>query len=209
LLDALPTLFGDEVSARLSRSTGIAVTIGVAVWAAFAQSGQSHRELPNFHQVSPVLFRGAQPKEGGIRKLAELGVKTIVSLRGEDEESRADEREARTAGLRYVRVPMNGLSRPTDEQVERVLGIINTPENQPVFVHCKHGSDRTGTVIAVYRISHDGWNARRALSEAKECGMNWIQFGMKDYISDYYRDSLRGKDHKAATTGVATSKSRQ
>jgi len=47
-----------------------------------AQSAASYKELPNFHQVSDKLYRGAQPLNGAARKLAELGVKTIINLRG-------------------------------------------------------------------------------------------------------------------------------
>ncbi len=98
-----------------------------------------------------------------------------------------EKKEAEAIGLRYFGVPMPGLSAPTDEQVARVMGIIDNPENQPVFVHCQRGSDRTGTIGAIYRISHDGWTAERALAEAKNYGMSWAEFGMKGYISDYYR----------------------
>jgi protein tyrosine/serine phosphatase len=150
--------------------------------------------LPNFHQVNEHLYRGAQPLSGGIRSLAGKGIKTIINLRGEDEGTRSEEQEASAAGLRYFNVPMRGLSRPTDEEVEKVLAIINDSRNWPVFVHCNHGKDRTGTIIACYRISHDGWTAARAKAEAKHYGMSWVQFGMKDYIKDYYdkhRDERR------------------
>jgi protein tyrosine/serine phosphatase len=83
---------------------------------------------------------------------------------------------------------MEGLSRPKDEQVERALAIINDAANQPVFVHCKRGADRTGTLIAIYRIMHDGWTSEDALREAKHYGMSWMEFGMKDYVRDYSRD---------------------
>jgi hypothetical protein len=51
-----------------------------------------------------------------------------------------------------------------------------------VFVHCKEGKDRTGTVVACYRIVADGWGNRKALSEAKSLGMHWYALGMKSYI---------------------------
>jgi tyrosine-protein phosphatase SIW14 len=142
--------------------------------------------LPNFHQVNEHLYRGAQPLSGGMRTLAAKGIKTIINLRGEDEGTRGEERDARDAGLRYFNVPMDGLSRPTDEQVEKVLALINDSQNWPVFVHCNHGKDRTGMIIACYRISHDGWTSENAKREAKHYGLSWIQFGMKDYIKDYY-----------------------
>jgi tyrosine-protein phosphatase SIW14 len=163
------------------------------------QNERSYKELPNLHKVSAALYRGAQPSTGYAKKLGELGVKTIVNLRGEDEISRDEQKEAETAGLRYFNISMPGLSAPSDEQVSRVMAIIDNPENQPVFIHCKRGSDRTGTIAAVYRISHDGWNDERAITEAKRYGMSWAEFGMKGYISGYYKQQqVRAKSHPAA-----------
>jgi protein tyrosine/serine phosphatase len=164
--------------------------------AALAQTEEARiKELPNFHQVNQRLYRGAQPKEGGIQSLVTRGIKTILNLRAADERARAEEQEARAAGLRYFNIAMEGLDRPTDAQVEQALKIINDPANQPVFVHCKHGADRTGTVIAIYRMTHDGWTTEEALREAKRYGLSMFQFGMKDYIKDY------GRDHAARPVG--------
>jgi protein tyrosine/serine phosphatase len=91
-------------------------------------------------------------------------------------------------------VPFKRLGRPTDEQVDRVRALVNAPENQPVFVHCQYGADRTGTIIALYRIEHDGWTIDQATAEARRYGMKWWQRGMKDYISNYYRRRSANKD---------------
>jgi protein tyrosine/serine phosphatase len=85
---------------------------------------------------------------------------------------------------------MSGLGRPDPKQISRAMAIIDDKENWPVFVHCKRGSDRTGTIVALYRISHDHWSADRAVSEAKRHGLSLFAFRMKDYISDQYRDNL-------------------
>ncbi|HSF23580.1 MAG TPA: sulfur transferase domain-containing protein [Blastocatellia bacterium] len=173
---------------------GSRILSAVVVWmliaaAGLAQGGLRYAELPNFHRVNERLYRGGQPKAGGIKKLAEIGIKTIINLRGEDSQTGAgEEAAAKAAGVSYFNIPMPGLSRPTNEQISRVMTVINTRENWPVFVHCKRGSDRTGTVVAIYRISQDEWTADQALTEAKRLGLNWIEFGMKDYVSDYYRD---------------------
>lgn len=158
------------------------------------QTGQTERtsrtsryeELPNFHQVTAQLYRGAQPRRDGIKQLAALGIKTVINLRAADDDARTEERAAVALGLRYFNVPMSDFGRPTDAQVERVMQIIDAPENQPVFVHCKRGADRTGTIFAVYRITHDGWTSGQAKAEANRYGMRPWQFEMKDYITDYY-----------------------
>lgn len=184
-----------SIKDRGRRSGFVLVALCVLSQLAIASSAQRtgkdvarHRELPNFHQVSVRLYRGGQPRKSGIQKLASLGVNTIINLRDNDENERAEALEAQAAGLRYFNVPFGRLERPNDEQVERVLSLIAAPENGVVFVHCAHGADRTGTVVAVYRISHDGWTGEQAKQEASRYGMKFWQRGMKDFIHDYYRD---------------------
>jgi protein tyrosine/serine phosphatase len=144
-------------------------------------------ELPNFARVNERLYRGAQPRKGGIRKLAALGVNTIINLRDDDQRAITEEEEAKAEGLRYFNVPFNRLGRPSDSQIDQVLSLIDGKENGVVFVHCRRGQDRTGIVIAVYRISHDEWTDYEATREAEQFGMKFWQVGMKDYISDYFR----------------------
>jgi tyrosine-protein phosphatase SIW14 len=150
------------------------------------ESEPRYQELPNFHQVNTKVYRGGQPRQGGIQKLATLGVKTIINLRNDDERAEAEGREAGAAGLRYFNIPLGRLGRPQDAEVERVLSLINDPQNGVIFVHCAHGADRTGVIMAVYRITHDGWTSEQAKHEADRYGMKFWQRGMKDYIHDYY-----------------------
>lgn len=184
---------------RINRLSGAACAVAILVSIGAAQTGSSYKELPNFHKVSDKLYRGAQPLNGAAKKLAELGVKTIINLRGEDDLSRVEQKEVETAGLRYFSVGMPGLSAPSDEQVTQVMAIINNPENQPVFIHCKRGADRTGTIAAIYRISNEGWTAERAIAEARLHGMSWAEFGMRSYISDYYnKQQVRTRNQSTA-----------
>ena len=164
----------------------VGVMVVALAFNALAQSKAHYAELPNFHQVNPQLYRGAQPKNGGLLRLKELGVKTVLSLRGKGEQTGAESDEARSLGLRYYNVPLPEFSGPKDKDVQLVLDIINTTDNQPIFVHCRHGEDRTGTIIACYRISHDGWTAAAATEEAAQHGMSWTQVGMKRYIDKFY-----------------------
>ena len=154
----------------------------------YAQKAVENKSLPNFHQVNANLYRGGQVNEEGIRQLKQMQIKTIINLRGADKRAKTEENWAQNAGLKYINLPLNNWLEPSDAQIEKILAEINKVENQPVFVHCQRGADRTGTVIAVYRITHDGWTAKQANNEAKESGFGWWQFWMKDYINDYYRD---------------------
>src|SRR5262245_41196338 len=94
-----------------------------------AQENRTYRELPNFHQVNENLYRGAQPKRGGLKKLSEIGIKTVINLRGASEDTRGEQVEAEAAGMRYFNIPMSALGRPTEEQVERAMAVIDAREN--------------------------------------------------------------------------------
>jgi tyrosine-protein phosphatase SIW14 len=158
---------------------------------ALGQGEPGYPELPNFHQVNTQLYRGGQPQPGGLARLKALGIKTIVNLRGRDAQAKAEGAEARELGLSYYNISLPEFSGPKEEDVQRVLDIINAPENQPVFVHCRRGKDRTGMIIASYRITHDGWDATDAKKEAETFGMTWTQLGMKSYIDKFYKRKHR------------------
>ncbi len=140
--------------------------------------------LPNFHQVDAGLYRGAQPSAAGIQALANQGVKTIINLRMPDEVWADEADAARSHGIRYLSLPLRGLSGPTAAEVAQVLAAIGSAPG-PVFVHCRRGADRTGTIIACYRIEHDGWTAEDAQREASQHGMRWVQIGMRHFIAHF------------------------
>ncbi len=162
---------------------------------AFAATGSicgqkdfENKHLVNFQQVNANFYRGAQPTEDGVKELAKMGVKTIIDLRGEDKLSEKEAIWAKNAGIKFIPVSLSNWFKPKTADIENVIKQIDAPENQPVFLHCKRGADRTGTVVAVYRISHDDYTAKQATDEAKKFGFGWWQFWMKDYINDYYKD---------------------
>lgn len=152
-----------------------------------AQNNTNPNDLPKFHRVNEKLFRGGQPTEDGLKILSQMGIKTVVNLRDDDDRAHVEGVAARAAGLNYFNLPLAHFDKPADERVKEILSIINAPENQPVFVHCKRGADRTGTIIAIYRIEHDGWTSAEAKEEAKHFGLGFWQVQMKDYIGEYYR----------------------
>ncbi|HKY43967.1 MAG TPA: protein-tyrosine phosphatase family protein [Pyrinomonadaceae bacterium] len=150
-----------------------------------AQDASSYPELPRFQQVTDRLYRGGQPRDGGLRRLRELGIDTILNLRGTSKTTKAEEAEARALGFNYFNVALPNWGRPQDGQVRRALLIIAAPQNGRVFVHCRDGVDRTGTIVALHRVTHQGWNTTDALAEAENRGMRRVQFWMRDYAEDY------------------------
>ena len=152
---------------------------------ASAQDATNYTELPRFQQVSEKLYRSGQPRAGGLARLRELGVNTIINLRGTSKTTRAEEVEARALGFKYFNVALPNWGRPQDARVETVLALIAAPENGKVLVHCKDGVDRTGVIVAIYRMTHEGRSVNDALAEAERSGMRRIQFWMRDYVKDY------------------------
>jgi protein tyrosine phosphatase (PTP) superfamily phosphohydrolase (DUF442 family) len=122
--------------------------------------------ISNFDIVSEGLWRGAAPSNQAMQKLAESGVKTIVDLRlaglgAEEEASRA-----KRLGIKYIHIPL-GFMGPSLSKVAQFLNIVNDPANQPVFVHCRYGADRTGALVGVFRVIHDHWSFNQAYSEMR------------------------------------------
>jgi len=140
--------------------------------------------IENFRQVNDRIYRGAQPEPAAWAGLAKLGVKTVIDLRREVEHSCAEERHAvEAAGMKYVNFPMNGFDTPTAEQMTKVLALMDGAD--PVFIHCKQGRDRTGTVIATWRMAREKWTNEKALAEARSCGLHWYENGMRRFITAY------------------------
>jgi tyrosine-protein phosphatase SIW14 len=166
------------------RAAIFGLTASLTLASAWAHSQNDN--LPNFQKVDDHVYRGAQPTDSGFKDLAQLGIKTIVDLRDIGEHSQANEEKIVTGlGMRYVSIPMHGLSTPKGDKVAAVQALFNDTTSGPVFVHCKRGADRTGMVVAVYRISHDQWDNKRALTEAKSYGMSFFERAIQSYVMNY------------------------
>ena len=167
------------------------VVLFVLIFLFVLSQGQVKAPLPNFQQVNPNLYRGAQPPVESLKILADKGIKTIINLRGVSDATRAEEQQAKALGIRFYNLQFPPLSKPDFSKVDQALAIINDPANQPVFVHCKHGEDRTGTVIACFRMTNDGWNDEQAIAEAKQFGMSFVQISMRRFIRKFYEQRIK------------------
>jgi protein tyrosine/serine phosphatase len=189
-----------------SRTRSLLFALALPALALPALAGSSPQGIKNFYQVDQNVYRGAQPTADGFKYLAKIGVKTVIDLRAADERSESEESMVTAAGMNYVSVPMTGLTAPTEAQISKILGILEANHSRdqgPVFVHCKRGADRTGVVIASYRIDHDGWDNAHALSEAKALGMSFFQLPRMSYIRDFRPRTLDAKSG-AAGSAVAS-----
>jgi protein tyrosine/serine phosphatase len=172
-----------------NRSRFVSFALALAALALPALAGSSPEGIENFYQVDQNVYRGAQPTDDGFKYLAKIGVKTVIDLREADQRAKSEETAVTAAGMKYINVPMTGLTPPSEAQISSILGILEGGSGA-VFVHCKRGADRTGVVIASYRIDHDGWDNAQALKEAKERGMARFQFPRMSYIHSFRARTL-------------------
>jgi len=147
-------------------------------------------QLPGLHNAGKIddsLFRGAQPRQEGFQQLKNLGITTIVDLRGEDPSRTAWERQqAESFGIRFVSIPTSGWSPPTNEQVAQFLTLFRSNAKEKVYVHCRYGEDRTGVFVAAYRMAMDGWPPQQAMNEMYYFGFNGMWHpSMKSYVRDF------------------------
>lgn len=173
------------------RTTLVLVTLAIALaWPTPATADDTTTTaaptIVRFRQVDAALYRGGQPDATGFEQLKQLGIRTVINLRRNDEERRLVER----LGLRYVDLSAGltpfGLSgRIDDEVVRRFFEVVDEPGSGPVFLHCRRGADRTGAVIAMYRIARQGWTPQAAYEEARSIGMRWWHFPVKGHLESF------------------------
>ena len=66
---------------------------------------------------------------------------------------------------------------------------MSDPLNQPVYVHCALGQDRTGVVVAAYRMDVDGWSFEDAEKEMQSFGFNDTWIHLKKSLKNYAKQN--------------------
>jgi tyrosine-protein phosphatase SIW14 len=140
---------------------------------------------PRFYRVDDNVYRGKQPTKEDIRKLSAMGVKIVLDLRERFERKLWERGVVESAGMQYMRIGLPGTLEPTDHAIDKILAVLEDPSQGPVFIHCRRGADRTGLVIACYRITHDHWTNAQALKEAHEQGLSPFEILMRRYIEHF------------------------
>jgi len=142
-----------------------------------AQWAQPVDRQYNLFRMTPNLYRSALPDSGVVPLLATLKVKTVVNFLPE-----ADSRWLAVPGINQIQMPYR-TNHVDDAQIIAALRTLQTAEaDGPVLMHCKHGSDRTGLIAAMYRVVLQGWSKEDALNEMTTGG-----FG----DSSHFKDSVR------------------
>lgn len=116
--------------------------------------------VPNLHKVDENLYRSGQPTTLGMKNLERLGIKTVINLRAFND----DDDELKGTTLRKIDIPIHAWL-PREKAAKKFVSITSNVEEGPFLVHCYHGSDRTGSMTALYRVSREGWTSDKAIRE--------------------------------------------
>lgn len=176
VLGAIPAdTFVSEMTSPWVRTAGIVVlaaaaTVGLLEAQQALAAADEKLVLPgvaNFGRLNAHFYRGAQPQIAAYPSLKALGIDTVVRF-STGEEFIAGEREhVEALHMRFVSLPWRTADTPTVEQVAAFLSLVRDHPDWTFFVHCREGVDRTGVMVALYRIALDRWTVDRALAEMK------------------------------------------
>jgi protein tyrosine/serine phosphatase len=163
----------------------VVFTLFLATAASLAGSDlPSSNNIPRFQMLTTGLYRGGQPDKKGFEFLKQQGVKTVINLRMENDE----ETTVKQLGMNYVQIAIDDprpTSRISEQAISKYFEIVNNPENYPIFFHCRRGADRTGAMAAMYRIAFQGWDAKKAYSEARDIGLRWWYVAIKNQLMGF------------------------
>jgi protein tyrosine/serine phosphatase len=151
-----------------SRMMALSAVVATLFLLCTAQPGWAAENVDgvhNFGRVSDSLFRGAQPSEAGFSALHTMGVSIVVNFRDEKDEMAAEQHQVEAAGMKYIGIPWSGHDRPNDKQITQFLDLVRSNPQTKIFVHCKAGADRTGVMVAAYRIAVEHKSVPDAVAE--------------------------------------------
>lgn len=160
--------------------------------------------LANFEMVSPVVIRGGQPDEDALKLLKKAGVNLIVNLRhhsksspasassysffrrrGDDDEIEEEQEICQRLGLRFENISLDGVNAPSVADLDRFAALFEHDENKPMYVHCLHGRERTGLMLAIYRIRIESWSVDDAYREMIQRGFDPLRTILSDALFEY------------------------
>jgi protein tyrosine phosphatase (PTP) superfamily phosphohydrolase (DUF442 family) len=125
----------------------------------------AHAEINHFYRVDKSISRGTQPQKEDFPKLAQMGIRTVLDLRGGRIPKPRERKRVEAAGMRYISIRLSGIFPAKNPQIAQVLAVLEDPANAPLFVHCWRDDDRVGLVIACYRMDHTTTGRTHRLSK--------------------------------------------
>jgi len=176
--------------------------------------------IPHFSKVNNSLYRGGRPEPADLSYLQRLNVRTVINLQGGDlnnpryrafmkwwepgelADAIASEMSlSESLGLLFFSKPLDAIdpvSDGDDARIDEILAIMGNPAAQPVFVHCEHGVDRTGLIIALYEVKYLGMSPHDAYNEWRASGHKGIGTLFTGHLDGYYWRKLGLPDPRAS-----------
>ncbi len=169
--------------------------------------------ITNFSQVNEGIFRGARlTKMEAAEYLKSINIKNVINLQGGDLNSdigiiipwaepgekpeviAAEKNAILALGLGFFHSPLNSLepiTKDEDKQIDEILAFMSDKKNQPVFIHCEHGADRTGLLVALYRVKYEGVNPLTARNEWIKNGHNKLHQLFTGDLDTYFFEKVK------------------
>lgn len=135
-----------------------------------------------FLEVSPGIYRSAQPNMIDMKDLMKFGIKTIIDLNDDKATLAAEQKEANRLGIQFIAQPMSAFRTPNDSQVDEILQALVDQNNYPILIHCKHGEDRTGLIIGLHRVYEESWQPNSAYREMLDLGFHKVLVKLDRYF---------------------------
>ena len=139
-------------------------------------------------KVDNDLYRGGRPNCPGLAKLEALGIRTFIDLGGAEAAIHRCKREAELRGISFIRVkislPKIIFTGVSDKQLRNLFEAIRRAP-KPIFVSCSLGRDRTGTVVALYRMKRGEMSFDEAWQEAVYYGYRPRFRGLRVALNRY------------------------
>ncbi|MBM3978440.1 MAG: hypothetical protein FJ299_15810, partial [Planctomycetes bacterium] len=120
--------------------------------------------LHNVVAYSDGLYSGSAPEGRGLESLANMGIRTVVSVDG----AQPDVEDARALGLRYVHLPIGYDGIDDQRRLELTRAVRDLPG--PVYVHCHHGKHRSAGAAAAIAVMLGRLDNAQALARMKVSG---------------------------------------
>jgi protein tyrosine/serine phosphatase len=144
----------------------------------------------NFHQVTPLLWRSAQPHPLQIAAMARRGLRTIVNLRGGREHgSWPLEKEAcQRHDIVLTELIVRSREAPSRDMLLSAKAFFDSL-HYPALIHCKSGADRAGFVAVLFLILQEKASVAEAMQHLnlRYGHFSFAKTGILDAFFELYR----------------------
>jgi uncharacterized protein (TIGR01244 family) len=146
----------------------VSLFLAVAVLAAEIPASVEKEQIPNYQKIRPDLATSSQPAPDAVRKLKEMGFRTVINLRMPQEGIEKDREAVEAQGLSFVSVPVTPVTFSAKD-VEAVAKVLDDRDAGPTLLYCS-SANRVGAVWTVYEVKK-GKSLDEALAEGKKIGL--------------------------------------